>query len=182
MFKRKKVRELMIPIDQYAVTSPDSTLKEAVLALRKVYCEVEAGKCTEAGYRTILVMNQEGKLEGIIDFQSIMRSLIPEIAGKLSEKLEALGLSIAFAEADAHDHDTARRSFKERVLGNARTKVGNVMLKIRGQIDADAELLEALKLMYKNRVTVLPVYESEKVVGVLRDSDLFLTTASILSE
>ena len=181
MFLRKKVNELMIPIKDYVVTSPDKTLQETILEMRKVYCEVETGKCTEAGHRTGLVMTDD-KLVGIVDFQSIMRALMPEIAGKLSDKLAALGISIAFAEADAHDLDAAKAGFKERVLQNASTKVGDVMLKLRGQIDADAELMKALKLMHKNRVTVLPVFEGDKVVGVLRDSDLFLATANILAD
>ena len=146
MFLEKKVRDLMIPISDYAVTSPDKTLQEAILEMRRIYCEVETGKCTEAGHRTSLVMSADGKLVGIIDFQCIMRALMPEIAGKLSDKLAALGLSIAFAEADAHDLDEAKAGFKERVLQNARTKVGDIMLKLRGHIDADADLMEALKL------------------------------------
>jgi CBS domain-containing protein len=181
MFLDKKVKDLMIPIKDYVVTSPEKTLQETILEMRKVYCEVETGKCTEAGHRTGLVMT-DSKLVGIVDFQSIMRALMPEIAGKLSDKLAALGISIAFAEADAHDLDAAKAGFKERVLQNARTKVGDVMLKLRGQIDADAELMKALKLMYKNKITVLPVFEGDKVVGVLRDSDLFLATANILAD
>ena len=171
----------MIPIKDYAVTNPDNTLQEAIFEMRKIYCEVETGKCTEAGHRTGLVMI-DNKLVGIIDFQTVMRALMPEIAGKLSDKLAALGLSIAFAEADAHDLDEARAGFKERVLQNARTKVGDIMLKLKGHIDADAELMSALKLMHKNKVTVLPVFEGDKVVGVLRDSDLFLATAAILTD
>ncbi len=172
----------MIPISNYAVTSPDNTLQDAIAKMRKVFCEIDKKEeCTESGHRTGLVI-QDGKLVGIIDFQSIMRSLMPEIAGKLSDKLAALGVSIAFAEADAHDLDAARSSFKERVLHNAMTKVGDIMLKLRGQIDVDSDLMKALKLMHKNRVTVLPVFEGDRVVGVLRDSDLFLATANILSE
>jgi CBS domain-containing protein len=106
---------------------------------------------------------------------------MPEICGTFSDKLAALGLSIAFAEADAHDLDEAKAGFKERVLQNASTKVGNIMLKLRGHIDADVDIVKALKLMHRNRVTVLPVYEGDKVVGVLRDSDLFLAAANILA-
>ena len=181
MFLDKKVKDLMIPIKDYVVTSPETTLQETILEMRKVYCEVETGKCTEAGHRTGLVMT-DSKLVGIVDFQSIMRALMPEIAGKLSDKLAALGISIAFAEADVHDLDAAKAGFKERVVQNAKTKVGDVMLKLKGQIESDAEIMKALKLMHKNKVTVLPVFEGDQVVGVLRDSDLFLATASILSE
>jgi len=182
MFLEKKVRDLMIPISDYAVTSADSTLQEAILEMRKKYCEIESEECTEGGHRTSLVLSPDGKLEGIIDFQCILRALMPEIAGKLSDKLNALGLSIAFAEADAHNLDEAKAGFKERVLQNASTKVRDIMLKLRGHIAADADLMEALKLMHKNKVTVLPIFEGDKIVGVLRDSDLFLATANILAD
>ena len=181
MFLEKKVKDLMIPLSDYVVTSADKTLKEAVLDMQRIYCEVETGKCTEAGHRTSLVMSQDGKLEGIIDFQCILGALIPEIAGKLSDKLAALGLSIAFAEADAHDLDATRAGFKERVIENSSTKVGDIMHKLRGHIDSGDNMIKALKLMHRNKVTVLPVYEGDKVVGVLRDSDLFIATANILA-
>jgi len=178
----KKVRDLLVPISEYAVTNVDKPLREAVPALRKLYCEVEDGKCTEAGHRTILVLDHDGKLAGILDFKSILKVLIPEIAGGLTAKLEALGVSIAFAQAGTADLDEARLGFRARVLKNAETQVGEIMLKIRGTIQADADLMDALKVIYTNKITVLPVYDGDKLVGVLRDSDLFLSVADILME
>ena len=178
----KKARDLLVPISGYAVTTMDKPLKEAVPALRRLYCQVEDGKCTEAGHRSILVLDNAGNLAGILDFKSILKVLIPEIAGGLTAKLEALGVSIAFAQAGTVDLDEVRLSFRARVLKNAETRVGEIMLKIRGTIQADADLMEALKLIYNNKITVLPVYEGDKLIGVLRDSDLFLTVADILME
>jgi len=178
----KSVRDLLVPLAEYAVTTPEKTLAEAVPTLRKLYCLVEDGKCTEAGHRNILVLDRSGTLVGILDFRSILRILMPEIAGGLTEKLEALGISIAFAQAGTADLDEARLSFRARVIKNAETKVSDVMLKIRGTIDVEADLMEALTLLYKNKISVIPVYESGKVVGVLRESDLFLNVAEILSE
>lgn len=182
MFFEKKVKDLMIPISDYAVTSPEKTLKDAVLEMRKIYCEVETGSCTEAGHRTSMVLDSDGKLVGILDFQSILKVLIPEIAGGLSKKLEALSVSVAFAEAGAADLDEARAGFKKRVLKNTETKVVDIMLKVRGKIDCDASLLDALKMMHRNKIMVIPVFEKDKIIGVLRDSDLFLATASVLTE
>ena len=172
----------MVPISDYAVTTADKTLGEAVPALRELYCEVEWGKCTEAGHRTILVLDADGSLVGILDFKSILAVLIPEIAGGLTARLEALGVSIAFAQADSANLDETRMGFRARVIKNAETKVGDIMLKIRGVITADADLMEALKTIYKNKITVLPVYEGDRLVGALRDSDLFLAVADILME
>ncbi|HMK33673.1 MAG TPA: CBS domain-containing protein [Desulfomonilaceae bacterium] len=177
-----KVRDLLVPLSEYAVTTVDKPLKEAIPALRKLYCQVEDGKCTEAGHRTILVLDNAGRLVGILDFKSILKVLIPEIAGGLTARLEALGVSIAFAQADTPDLDEARISFRARVLKNAETRVADVMLKIKGTISADADLLEALKSLYNNKITVLPVYDGHELVGVLRDSDLFLVVSDILRE
>jgi CBS domain-containing protein len=177
-----KVRDLLVPLSEYAVTTVDKPLKDAVPTLRKLYCQVEDGKCTEAGHRTILVLDNGGKLVGIMDFRSILKVLVPEIAGGITARLEALGVSIAFAQADTPDLDEARISFRARVLKNAETKVADVMLKIKGVIDVDADLLEALTMIFTNKITVLPVYEKSKLVGVVRDSDLFLVVADILGE
>lgn len=179
---KKKVRDCLIPISEYAVTTVDKPLREAIPTLRRLYCQVEDGKCTEAGHRTVLVLDRTGTLVGIMDFKSILSVLIPEIAGGLTAKLEALGVSMAFAEADAADLDESRAGFRARVIKNAETPVGTVMLKVRGTIDADAGLLDALKVIHRNKITVLPVYEAGKLIGVLRDSDLFLCVADILME
>jgi CBS domain-containing protein len=177
----KKVRDLLVPLSEYATTTVDKTLREAVPALQKLYCQVEEGKCTHAGHRNILVLDHSGELVGILSFRSILAVLIPEIAGGLTAKLEALGISMAFAEAYSSDLDEALTGFRARVIRNATARVQDVMLKVKGTADADADLMEALKLMYRNKITVLPVYEGTKLVGVVRESDLFLTVADILA-
>jgi CBS domain-containing protein len=175
-----KVKDIMVPIGEYAVTRIDKTLREAVPELMRIYCQVETGKCTEAGHRTSLVLDTQGELVGILDFKSILEVLIPEIAGGISAKLQTLGISIAFAEADAHDMDQSQQGFRSRVRQNSQTQVKDVMLKVRGTIEADAGFLDALKMIYRNKITVLPVFEGKKLVGVLRDSDLFLVAANAL--
>ena len=54
----QKIREIMIPLSSAATATADMPLKEAIRALRKLYCEVEEGKCTEAGFRTIVILDR----------------------------------------------------------------------------------------------------------------------------
>jgi CBS domain-containing protein len=117
-----------------------------------------------------------------MNFASILRVLIPEIAGGLSGKIESFGISLAFAQADSQDLDENRASFRARVIRNAETRVKEVMLKVRGTIDADADLLDGLRLIYQNKLTVLPGFEKGKLIGVLRECDLFLWVAEVLAE
>ena len=109
------IRERMIPIENYTVTLSDKSLQEAIIAMRKVYCEVETGRCTEAGHRASLVINEYGHLVGIIDFRTILEALIPNIAEQLTDKLTTHG----------------KASYMERVVKNAEVIVGDIMLKHR---------------------------------------------------
>ena len=104
---RRKVRDVMIPIERYAVVGPEATLREAVLSLRRSYCQVEDGFCAETGPRTILIVDTEGKLRGVLDFRTVLKVLVPEVAGKLSDKLAALEVSVVFAEARADRLDAS---------------------------------------------------------------------------
>jgi len=182
MLFKQKVRDRMILIQNYPTVKPDVTLKDAALSLRTSYCELDSGMCTEAGPRTVLVIDESEKLVGVLDFRSFLRTLIPEITGGLSAKLEALGVSIAFAQADAADLDEARLGFNARVIKNSEIKIRDIMLKVRGTIDADASLMDALKTMFRNKIIMLPVFEGDKLVGVLRNADLFLAVADVLEE
>ncbi len=182
MLFKQKVRDRMIPIQNYPTVKPDVTLKDAALSLRTSYCQLDAGMCAEAGPRTVLVIDENDKLVGVLDFRSFLKTLIPEIAGGLSAKLEALGVSIAFAQADAESLDESRLGFNARVIKNSQVKVRKIMLKVMGTIDADASLMEALKMMFRNNIIMLPVFEGDKLVGVLRNADLFLAVADVLAE
>jgi CBS domain-containing protein len=182
MLLKQKIKDRMIPIENYSTVKPDATLKDAAQSLRTSYCELDAGMCSEAGPRTVLVVDDKDKLVGILDFRSFLEVLIPEITGGLTDKLAALGVSIAFAQADAASLDETRLGFNARVIKNAQTKVRDIMLKIRGAIDADASLMDGLEKVFRNKITVLPVYEGDKLVGVLRDTDLFLAVTDILEQ
>ena len=128
------------------------------------------------------MLDHDKKLVGILDFKGILSVLIPELAGGLTAKLASLGVSAAFAEEDASNLDETELGFAARVIKNAQTPVREVMLKVRGSIGPDADLVEALKLIYRNKIVVLPVCEDDKIVGVVRDSDLFLAVTAVLME
>lgn len=171
----------MVPISDYATTSDQSPLKEAVVKLQKVYCDAETGKCTEAGHRTCLVLDNDLNLVGILDTQSILKTLIPEICSSFSEKLSSLEISVALSEGNMADREEITANLSERVLLHGEKKVRDMMLKVRGKgLQADDFLIQGLKTMHRLKVTVIPIYEGDVLVGVLRDSDLFLAVANIL--
>ena len=53
-------------------------------------------------------------------------------------------------------------------------KVKDIMLKVKGTIDADASLEEGFRTIVQKKISILPVYEGDKAVGLIRDTDIFL--------
>jgi CBS domain-containing protein len=137
----------MISIDNYAIISPDATLREAALSLRTSFCELDGGMLTTAGPRTVLVTDENDKLRGILDFMCFLENYFPKIGG-LPEKL----------------------------------KVKDIMLKVKGSIDADASMEEGLRTIVQKKLSVLPVYDGDKAVGLIRDTDIFLAITDNLEE
>jgi CBS domain-containing protein len=177
----QKIGEIMIPFSDAAIVTVDTPLKDVVQALRNLYCEVEEGKCTEAGFRAVLVLDEDRQVVGILDFQRILEVLVPEITGNLPAKVHALWDALG-AVSRYGLSDEAEHGLSARISKNAEKRAGDVMLKISGKIDADADVLEALMVLCRNKVNVLPVYDGDEPVGVVRDSDLFLKVADILYE
>jgi CBS domain-containing protein len=136
----------MISIDNYAIISPDATLREAALSLRTSFCELDGGMLTTAGPRTVLVTDENDKLRGILDFMCFLENYFPKIGG-LPEKL----------------------------------KVKDIMLKVKGSIDA-ASMEEGLRTIVQKKLSVLPVYDGDKAVGLIRDTDIFLAITDNLEE
>jgi CBS domain-containing protein len=177
---RKTVKDIMIPIQDYAVIDPEATLQEAIRTLRGSYCRLETGACSHTGHRTILVVDASGNLVGVLNFRSILKVLVPEVAGTLMERLESLEVSVVYAQAGAENLDESHEDVVARVSKNAQVKVKEIMLKNRAHIDSQTSLLDALKLVFRKKLIMLPVYENNRLIGVVREADLFITVADMV--
>ena len=181
MSKFDKIREMMIPLNEAIMATEETRLKDAIPALRSLYCEVEEGKCTEHGFRAILVLDEDQRFLGILDFQSIIRILVPEVFGSFAEKVHALWDSLG-AVSRFGPVDETKLSLNTRIAKNAEKPLWHFMLKIRGTISTDADLLEALMVLCRNKASILPVYDGDQLVGIVRDSDLFMRIAETLEK
>lgn len=175
----KKIKDLMIPLEDAATVTTDTPLKDVIPALKRLYCEVEEGKCTEAGFRSVLVLDDNRKAVGIVDFQCILDLLVPEIMGSFPAKLHALWDALgAVSKSNSLEHP--KIALGTRIRKNGEKRVSEFMRKIEVTIMIDADVLEALMALCQNKVNILPVYEGDQLVGVVRDSDLFLNIAEML--
>ena len=175
-FMEKQAGDLMVPLSEYPVVSVKDSLGEAVYKLSEAHFDPRA----KLRHRVLLVMDNDGKLVGILDLRRILASLIPENVGAWSEKLK----SMLLAHEGLAAFDESKQLLRVWVwaIKEADLKVGEIMLKVRGAIQRDSSLIEAIRMKCKRRPVVLPVYDGDELVGVLRDVDLFLLAAQILKD
>ena len=65
-------------------------------------------------------------------------------------------------------------------IANSALLVRDIMLKVRGTIDADAGMEDGFKMVVQQKLTVLPVYKGGTAMGIIHDTDFFLTITDSL--
>lgn len=180
-----KIEELMIPIDEYPVFNQYVRIKEAAWSMRRIYCEAEHGKCTECGHRTVLIQDEKGDIVGNLDLWNVLSVLIPESVGGIAKALEDMDVTLAYAlveEIPPNPPKEELENFKTRILKNAQVPCKEIMTPLNKSVQSDDSLLKGLNELYRQEVSILPVYNGEQLVGVIRDSDLFLAAIQIVAE
>jgi CBS domain-containing protein len=160
---RKKVADLMIPLEDYPHVPYWYTLRQAMAIVREAAIKFEG----TFEPRSVLVFDEKYHLLGILTLKDIIRGLTPKLLqGALGKLQAAFDVDAVLADLEA---DIAGPKVKEA----AQTAVSEVMSPIKGTVDAGDSLAKALLLMVKEDVIRMPVMAAEKVVGIIRLSDLF---------
>jgi CBS domain-containing protein len=167
------VKELMVPIEEYATVSKEANLYEAVLALEKAQMAFDPSKHK---HRAILVLDRGKNVVGKLVMLDILMALEPkygelEAAGVLSRS----GYSPEIIKSMLKDNFLWSEPFQFICSRASELKVSDCMeVPADGvYIDENATLDEAIHQLLTGRYQSLLVTREEKVVGILRLSDVF---------
>jgi len=117
--------------------------------------------------RSVLVFDEKYHLLGILTLKDIIRGLTPKLLQRAVAKIQAaVDLDSTLAELEA---DVSGPKVKEA----AQAAVSEVMRPIRATVNTGDSLAKALFLMVKEDMSRMPVMAEEKVVGIIRLSDVF---------
>jgi CBS domain-containing protein len=176
------VKELMVPLSEYATVPEGSTLFEAVLALEKAQEEYDH---TKYKHRGVLILDKDQRVIGKLGQLDVLRALEPK-TGDPGEYKE-LG---QFGFSDRFVHDLRKR----RQLGAAplrglcseasRLKVEDFMqAPSEGEIiEQEASLESAIMQLVTGRHLSLLVTIDKKIVGILRLTDVFAAIFHAMKE
>ena len=176
------IKDLMVPISEYATVHDDATLHEAVISLHKAQQEYDASKTQ---HRAILVCDKANKVIGKINHMDIIKSLEPKydsIEG--THPFSQFGFSKTFLNSLINQHLLWDEPFNDICRKGRSLKVKDIMYKITmGEfVKLDSTLNEAVHLFILGRHQGLLVKDGKNIVGILRLTDVYDEIASMMME
>ncbi len=173
--KTVSVKELMVPIEEYATVPQGANLYQAILALEKAQIALEP---LQHRHRAILVLDESGNVLGKLTMKDILITLEPNY-GKL-EGMEVLSRS-------GYSPDLIKSMLEKNALWveplqfvcerATQLKVNDFVRPPEDSehVDENATLDEAIHQLIVYPYHSLLVTRNNKVVGILRLSDVFAT-------
>ncbi len=176
-----KAKSLMIPLSVYPTVSENATLGEAIAALREAQAGLDRNKHP---HRAVLIFDKHQNLAGKVNFLSALRGLEPKYEEMLSDTGPwHLGFTRKFQKAMFESMKLWQDPLEQICRKSARIKVRSFMVKPQENemIEADAPLGEAVHQMVIGHHQSLLVTAENRIVGVLRLTDVFEAVADVVT-
>ena len=172
--EEKKARDIMIPIEDYTTIDADSTIKEGIEGLKRSFESfASTSRIMETGHRSIVVFDRKGEMVGILSIRDLIRSLRPSY-------LSASKPSTADSMVYSPMFWTGQFTHQAKALVNKRIR--EVMSEAPMRIDEDTNLMEIANLIYSEHVRRMAVTRKGKVVGMVREQEIFFEMSRIILE
>ncbi len=179
--KNKIVKDLMIPISEYETISIESNLYEAALALDKAQKAYEQGTYP---HRILLIADEKGEIVGKISQLDVLRALEPK-GQQISDSktLTRFGVSSSYLKPML-----SQCAFWDKPLIDICRSASRLKVKIlvcapaEGEyVPEDASLSEAIHQLSLEHHQSLLVTRGKKIVGILRQTDMFKEVVQTLA-
>ena len=176
------VKELMVPLSEYATVPKGSTLFDAILALEKAQEEFDH---TKYKHRGVLILDKKKQVIGKLSQLDVLRALEP----KDEESIDILNLNqFGFSSNFVHRLRMQRRltaaPLKDLCSKASQLKVEDFMqTPSAGEfIDAKATLeMAVMQLVHGPHLSLL-VARGKEIIGILRMTDVFAAVFHTMKE
>lgn len=166
----KRVRDLMVPLSEYAVVSREATLAEAVDALDASQKNVGPDR---QPHRAVLVVDSNQRIVGKIGQWALLKALEPRYQDLSDDDtLARAGVSHQQLSSLLEHAKFFQDNLGDLCEQAAMQKVAVIMHPVAEAIEAEASLGEAMHRLIVAQALSLLVTHKGQVIGVLRLSDL----------
>lgn len=169
------VKDIMVPLSEYATCSNEATLFEAVIALEKAQQDFHEERYR---HRAILVYDQNQKIVGKVSQMDVLRALEPRYKDMGESTMTRFGFSKTFLKSMMEHFRLWEKPLEEICRKAADLKVKDVMYApSEGEyVREDASINEAIHqlVMGHHQSLLVTDAESGEIVGILRLTDVFM--------
>ncbi len=181
--KQYKVKNLMVPLSEYAVIPENATIFEAVLALEKTQQSFNQNSYQS---RAILIEDSKGNIIGKLGQLDILRALEPKYAEIKSDmpgmakygfsKQFLLSILDTYKMFDKPLDDICRKAGMEKAVKYMHRPTEGEY------ISADESLDQAIHMLIVAHHQSLLVTQKKKIIGILRLTDVFANISKHMKE
>ncbi|WP_457551777.1 CBS domain-containing protein [Desulfobacula sp.] len=176
--KNIKVKELMVPLSEYATVNEDDTLETAIKTLYAFNKKIIKHKFK---HRAVLVYDANGNISGKVSSLDVLRSLEPKYSqfGHIDQiakmGLSRFGLSNDFVQSLVENYNLWDEDCDSLVKKAKKRKVKEIMHSPHeGEyVNEDVFIPEAIHRFILGYHQSLLVVKQEKVIGILKLTDIF---------
>ncbi len=173
--KSYSVNDLMVPLSEYATVPEDATLYEAVLSLEEAQEKFE-DKHTRYRHRAILILDKDDKVVGRLGQLDVLRALEPKYRNMIQgEGTHRFGFTKQFMKSMLEDYHLFANPLDDicRKAGEQSVKKFMTTSTEGEYVSEDASLDVAIHQFIMGHHQSLLVIRDEKIVGILRLTDVF---------
>ena len=173
-FEEKRVMGVMVPLQEYTTVSAEETVKDAIFKLKTTFVlKMSTSRIMETGHRSVLVMDDKNIVQGILAIRDLLELVLPSyLTAPKPSMADSIQYSPMFWQG----------MFIKEVKQKSEIRIKEVMSPAPLTIEGTASLMEAAYMMMKNNARRLVVKTAGKVIGVIREQDLFIEMEKILRE
>ena len=173
--KSYTVNELMVPLSEYATVSEDATLYDAVVALEKAQEKFE-DKHTRYRHRAILILDKTGQVIGKLSQMDLLKALEPKYQGMIEGRgPQRFGFTKQFMKSMLQEYNLFADPLED-ICRKAGEKNVKEFMYTPGEgeyVTENAPLGEAIHQLIMGHHQSLLVTRDDKIVGILRLTDVF---------
>ena len=176
------IKDLMVPISEYATVSEGATLFEAYLALEKAQEEYDHNKYR---HRAVLVLDKKKKVIGKVGQLDVLRALEPENEQfEILDDIRRYKFSSQFVLAIREQYLMKEEPLTDLCRKAAQIRVEDVMrAPTEGEyVEEDTSFNTAIHQMVRGSHMSLLVTRKNDIVGILRLTDVFAAIFHTMKE
>jgi len=174
MRELKRVRQVMIPLGQYPSLRDTATLRDAVELMETASLDVDGRRSLP---RVLLVFDEIEVLVGYVRRRDLMLGLEPRflVVQPLAYRKKLFDVAVD-PNLSELSHDRVIHGIREQ----ASRPITDVMRPIETIVQADDHIMKAIYEMVSQDLSLIPVVDGKRLVGVVRSVELFHEMAQVL--